>query len=1095
MKRLVYSLIALAISACAIAQPNPNDFFVSGYVTDPNTGNAVNGQTVCIYADTSNQSNVVFYHCTTTNANGYYSISVPNGSLTGPNVTYIVYTWDCQNHYMDTTVINGQGSIDNATVNFMACDSTSSYCQADFVWNHGFNGGVFFTYTGTTNALSYYWNFGDGTTSTLQDPSHYYPTTGGPWVATLTISTASGCTSTAYDTIWAGVSNCQASFSYNATPNGVVGFSYNGTNGNNTSYAWDFGDGSTSSVANPTHTYNGIGPWVACVTITTNTGCTSTFCDTVGFNSPPTCHADFTMQVDSSNGVYVVTLQSTSTGTGPLSYNWWVNGAQYSGSSVVHTFANSGDYGICLDITTADSCISYMCDTLFLNTGSGNNCNAYFQYSQNPNGGFQFYTNGNNSWDYIWDFGDNFVSYSSSPTHYYNAPGTYIVCLTVVDSATNCTATYCDSIVVYPTSNNCQANFTVQVDSSNGVYVVTLQSTSTGTSPIAYNWWVDGHQYSSSSVVHTFANQGNYIVCLDITTADSCYNSVCDTLFLSTGSGNNCNAQFQYNISGSGTVYFTSSSNNNLIYSWDFGDNTSATVPNPSHQYNAQGTYMVCLTVNDPSSGCSATYCDTITVGSGSGNNCHANFQAAPDSITLPPLTSNTIFFYDLSTGTPSYWHWDFGDGSSSSSQNPVHTYNSPGIYYVCLTIANFGSNCTSSICDTVVVGNGQTGPCQASFSHSLSPNGGVNFHGYANQNAVQYQWTFGDGSSGTGQNVNHVYASPGTYTVCLTVYNNNGCQDTYCAQVSYGNNSSGFCIAGEVNAGTPNQRADAGLVYLISYDSQTNTLTAIDTAIVDSAGYFSFCQVPGGQYLVKAALTPNSVYYSNYLPTYYGNSLFWNYAQYVTASTVYPFITINLIAGNNPGGPGFVGGDVTQGANKTNGPGDPLESVQVMLLDMNDNPITYVYTDAQGQFSFPDIAYGTYKVYPEVTGINTIPAIVTIDGNTQSITDIHLYQGTTEISTGIASAITEELKASDIYPNPTANEAFITFELTKPADVNIRIYTTTGQLVSDQMTQLGEGIQKVEIKTDDLNGGIYFVQFTEIEGLFNLNKQMILTK
>ncbi len=1016
MKKLVYSLVALAISAFAIAQPNPNDFFISGYVTDSNTGYAISGHTVCAYSDTTNQGNVIFYGCDTTNANGYYSINVPNGSVTGPNVTYVVYTWNCQNQYLDTTVINGQGSIDHADVDFAICDSNST-------------------------------------------------------------------------------GNCSASFSFSVTPNGSVAFTYTGSTQPNQTYSWSFGDGSSSNQANPSHFYNSNGPWYVCVTINDGFGCTSTYCDTVGFNTPPSCNANFTMQVDSSNGVYIVTLQSTSSGTNPISYNWWVDGSQYSGASVVHTFPGQGIYGICLDITTADSCSSYLCDTLYIGTGGGNNCNTQFQYSQNPNGSFQFYSNGNNNWNYIWDFGDNTISHVSNPTHYYTNPGTYIVCLTVIDSITNCTATHCDTVVVQSTTT-CNADFTMQVDSSNGVYVVTLQSTSTGTNPISYNWWVDGSQYSGASVVHTFPSQGQgiYGICLDIITADSCTSYMCDTLFLNNNGNNNCNPNFQYNMTGSGAVQFYSSGNNNQSYSWDFGDGHTSSVANPLHTYSSSGHYVACLTVSNPASGCSATYCDTITVG-GNPNGCQANFYAVPDSVTLPPQTSNAIFFYDQSSGNPNYWYWDFGDNSTSTQQNPVHQYNSPGTYYVCLTIANLGSNCTSTYCDTVVVGNNQTGPCQASFTHSLNPNGGISFHGYSNQNLVQYQWTFGDGSTGTGQNVNHVYSSPGTYTVCLTIYNTFGCQDTYCAQVSYGNNSSGFCIAGEVNAGTPNQRADAGLVYLISYDSQTNMLTAVDTTLIDSAGYFAFCQVPGGQYLVKAALTPNSVYYSNYLPTYYGNSLFWDYAQYVTASTVYPFITINLIAGNNPGGPGFIGGDVTQGANKTNGPGDPIGSVQVMLLDMNDNPIGYTYTNAQGQFSFPDIAYGTYKVYPEVTGINTTPAIVTIDANLQSVDNIHLYQSTSEISTGIANGITEELEVSDIYPNPTANEAFITFDLTKPADINIRIFTSTGQLVSDNMTQLGEGIQKVEINTDGLDGGIYFVQFTETEGLFNLNKQMILTR
>lgn len=930
MKKLIYTLFALVISTLAIAQPNPDDFFISGYVTDPNTGNAVSGHTVCVYADTSNQGNVVFYGCDTTNSNGYYSITVPNGSVTGPNVSYIVYTSDCNNAYLDTTVINGQGSINSAQVDFSVC-SSNNLCQADFSWTYGFAGGVFFNYTGTNNASSYYWDFGDGNTSALQNPSHTY-TSNGPFGVILVITTNGGCSSTAYDSVYGGVTtNCQASFTYNVTPSGVVAFSYNGTNLGGQSYLWDFGDGSTSTLANPSHFYNGFGPFVACVTMSDTFGCSSTFCDTVFFGNPTTCQANFSLQIDSSNSVYVVTLQDNSTGNGPLTYNWWVDGSNYSTSNVTHTFATPGIYGVCLSITTADSCTSYLCDTLYLGTGgSGNNCNAYFQHSLNPNGSVQFYSSGSN----------------------------------------------------------------------------------------------------------------------------------------------------------------------NQSYYWDFGDNSSSSSANPSHQYNGPGTYYVCLTVNDPSSGCSATHCDTVVVGPNT-NNCQANFVAVPDSITLPPLPSNVYFFYDQSSGSPSYWHWDFGDNTTSSQQNPVHTYSSPGIYYVCLTIANLGSNCTSTYCDTVVVGNNQTGPCVASFTHSLNPNGGVYFQGYANQNAVQYQWSFGDGTSGSGQYINHVYSNPGTYTVCLTVFNNSGCQDTYCAQVSYGNNNSGYCMSGNVNAGTPNQPVDYALVYLISYDSQTNMLTAVDTTLADSSGYFSFCQIPAGQYLVKAALTPNSVYYSNYLPTYYGNSLFWDYATEVTVGGfVYPNVTINLIGGNNPGGPGFIGGDVTQGANKTNGPGDPIESVLVMLLDMNDDPIGYTYTNAQGQFSFSNLAYGTYKVYAEVPGLNTIPAVVTIDANTQQIDNIHIFQSTTELSTGIENTLDDTgLMMSDIYPNPSASEAFITIELTRQVDVTVNVYTTTGQLASSELLQLGAGSQQVEINTTGLNDGIYFVQFTESEGMFNVNKRMVLTK
>lgn len=937
MKKLVYSLFAMLLALAAYAQPNPDDLFISGYVTEQNSGQAMNGAQVCVVADSTNSPNFNFYQCVTTNSNGYYSVTIPNGSLTGPNISFYVYTWDCNNSIIDTIVVNAQGSIDSHTnVDFQVCQNNTTTCQADFVYNHGFNGGVFFTYTGTpNNPSSYFWDFGDGTTSTQQDPSHYY-NGNGPWVAQLTITTSGGCTSTVMDTVWDSSGLCQASFTYNTFPSGVVAFSYNGTNQNNQTYQWSFGDGSSSNSPNPTHTYTSSGPYSVCVTITdTTNNCTSTYCDSVVFGNTSSCQANFSVSVDSSlSGLYLITLTDQSVGN-VLSYDWWVDGASYSTQNVTHTYQGQGIIGVCLTIQTADSCTSYLCDTLYLGTGNGNgnNCQASFQYSGNPSGDFQF--------------------------------------------------------------------------------------------------------YGSSGV-------------------------------------------------------------NSAFYYWDFGDGTTSTQQNPTHTYNGNGTYTVCLTVSDSANQCSSTYCDSVSVGSGNSGGCQAYFQAYPDSSSLPPFTSNVVYFSDLSSGNPSYWSWDFGDNTTSNQQHPIHTYNNPGTYTVCLTIANLGSNCFDTYCTTVTIDTNSTGGCQAYFNSSLSLNGQINFYGYSGQNSAQYVWSFGDGSSGSGQNVTHSYNAPGTYTACLTVYGSSGCTDTYCAQVSYGTNTSGYCISGTVSAGTPNYPADYGLVYLITYNSQTNELTAVDTTTIDSSGFYSFCNVSAGQYLIKAALTPNSVYYSNYLPTYYGNSLFWDYGQYVQVgpNLTYPYAPITLIAGNNPGGPGFVGGDVTQGANKTSGPGDPIESVLVMLLDLNDDPVAYTYTNAQGQFQFADLAYGTYKVHAEVPGLPTYPAIVTVDADNESYSNIHIYQNTSEVTTGVIEYGNDrEVRISEIYPNPTNGQAFITFELMEATDVTINVFGSTGQLVSSQTVQLGASSNQVEIATDNLNQGLYFVQFTEVNGQFSFNKQMVVNK
>ncbi len=109
MKKLL-STISLIFAAycCSFAQPNPNDMFISGYVYDTN-GQALSNITVCVYADTTNQS-FSYYECVSTNSNGYYSFYIQGGSVTGPNVPYHVYTWDCQQVQRDTLINNNQGT-------------------------------------------------------------------------------------------------------------------------------------------------------------------------------------------------------------------------------------------------------------------------------------------------------------------------------------------------------------------------------------------------------------------------------------------------------------------------------------------------------------------------------------------------------------------------------------------------------------------------------------------------------------------------------------------------------------------------------------------------------------------------------------------------------------------------------------------------------------------------------------------------------------------------------------------------------------------------------------------------------------------------
>ncbi|MDX9856686.1 MAG: PKD domain-containing protein [candidate division Zixibacteria bacterium] len=132
------------------------------------------------------------------------------------------------------------------------------------------------------------------------------------------------------------------------------------------------------------------------------------------------------------------------------------------------------------------------------------------------------------------------------------------------------------------------------------------------------------------------------------------------------------------------TVNFTDLSTGSITsWSWTFGDGGTSSAQNPSHQYTSAGTYSVTLTVTGPGGSDGETKTDYITV-----NPCVApvaNFSGSPTSGTAP-LTVN---FTDLSTNSPTGWSWTFGDGGTSSAQNPAHTYTAAGTYTVSLTASN----------------------------------------------------------------------------------------------------------------------------------------------------------------------------------------------------------------------------------------------------------------------------------------------------------------------------------------------------------------------------------------------------------------------
>jgi PKD repeat protein len=590
--------------------------------------------------------------------------------------------------------------------------------------------------------------------------------------------------------LFSGQANAQCTASFAAQPNsnGTVSFT-NTSVGNSpfTVYIWSFGDGTSSYLSNPTHQFNTNGYVTVCLsTYDSLSNCQNSFCDSVLVSgaSAATCAVSIGYQVSGST-VSFSPIQATSN---IVSYNWWFgNGGTSTQSNPVYTFNNAGTYNVYLIAQFANGCVDTVFTTVTISGTAA--CNAQFAYSQVGNGTVNFVNQstpvGNSStpWiSYYWSYGDGTTYWGGNNSHTYTSNGTYQACVWVIDSSSGCSDSYCMNVIINSaTGTTCNAQFAV-TSNSNGQVTFTNQSTGGVAGQTSYLWSYGNNnsQWTSSiSQVATaqYNSTGTYQVCLTmIDSANGCFDSYCTSVVVQVAQS--CNANFS-TYDSSGTYYFLPAAGNAANYSWSFGDGTTSNVAYPTHQYNAFGTYYVCLTVQ--MNGATCTSCDTVLYYGSSP--CNADFITYEDT-----TTAGLIYFSNTSTGSFSNMYWSFGDGTSSTQYNPAHTYTQQGTYLVCLTVYN-NSGCQSSFCDSITIGT-QPGPCTPvfyAFPDSTIGNGIVNF-GLLNNCGTTgwtYTWDFGDGTTSTGLYPNHVYQTPGTFYVCVDAVDANGNVLTWCDSVS----------------------------------------------------------------------------------------------------------------------------------------------------------------------------------------------------------------------------------------------------------------------------------------------------------------------
>ena len=360
-------------------------------------------------------------------------------------------------------------------------------------------GGLTTTFTNTsTGATSYKWNFGDGNTSTLQNPVHTY-NFGGNYSACLIAYNSCGNSDTVCHNVNPGCVPPVANF--NSSSSGLTS-TFTNTSTNAATVLWNFGDASTSTVLNPSHTYFNAGTYTVCLTV--NNGCgNNSVCKTVTV----TCTAPLASYYYVVNGM-TVTFSNISTNAATSNWNF---GDTYTSTatSPVHTYNLAGVYNVSLKTTNgcgADSvtqAVTIVCAAPVAN------------FITNPQGlSVDFVSTSSNATSVSWNFGDGSpVSILPSVNHSYSATGTYSVCLTASNGCG--TNQYCMNVSVCAAP---AAGYSVTASAFNANF------TNTSTNGINY-YWTFGDSYASNSVspAHTYSLSGTYTVCL--TASNACGSS------------------------------------------------------------------------------------------------------------------------------------------------------------------------------------------------------------------------------------------------------------------------------------------------------------------------------------------------------------------------------------------------------------------------------------------------------------------------------------------------------------------------------------------------------------------------------------------
>jgi gliding motility-associated-like protein len=667
-----------------------------------NSGGACNGTTIA------------FTNTTTPSANTYlwdFGDGSPTSTATSPTHTY-----PGLGNYTATLIINNgtpcaDTMVQAVSISYIISDYTSDAPECKgFPVNFNDNS----TVDPSTTITGWSWNFGDGFTSTLEDPSHIY-NSGGSFNVSLITTSAAGCKDTIiYPITIQGLPIANAgNDTISCTNNSTI--TLGGTILNAGGGMWVGGTGSIfspdSTTLNATYTPSATavanGADTLILYTTSNALCPA---DTdqviISFYAGPASNGGSDIFV-CKDTAYIpvcgtVTVASggtwTSTGTGTFSpatslcTTYYPSTADTAAGTITFYLTSTGN-GNC--IASSDTVlVTFTSTPVSLITSNDSSCagNPVTINASTTNNTGIWTSSGSGS------FAPNDTSLNGVylPSSADNLSGN----VTLIFTSTNnggCRSnadTLAITLIPSPT-----ATFSSVSACPQDTVVFTDASTSTGT-VVSWSWnFGDTGTSTLQNPTHIYGTGGPFNVSLIVTSNNGCVDTLSQVLNVFEKPVANFNANGI--CLDDGTVYTDMSTVGGATitnWTWVFGDSSpNGTIQNPNHNFPSAGTYNTMLIVQS-SQGCVDSITQPVAVLPGPG----ALFTA--DDFT--GNVNQIISFTDQSTNAPISWFWDFGDSSAdstSTSQNPTHVYAAGGFYDVCLIVTD-ANGCTDTICRTEII-------------------------------------------------------------------------------------------------------------------------------------------------------------------------------------------------------------------------------------------------------------------------------------------------------------------------------------------------------------------------------------------------------